>query len=546
MNRRPGDKITPEIARDICERTASKAMIAGGISQLGQSYVISLDASNCRTGDTIEKRQVQAASKDEVLKALGSAAEQLRRGLGESLASIEKYDAPIQGATTASLDALKAYSQGMVMRRRQSDADSMPFFRKAIDVDPEFALAHARLSTVYGNMGEDKLSREHITKAYGLRDRVSEPERLYILARYYTLVEGSVQKAIDTYQVWIQTYPKDFVPHANVAGMYADRNQDDRAIAEYRTAISLAPDEPLPYSNLAGLYRKLDRHDDARRLLEDAIARGVDSAGFRTELFTIAALNDDEAEMTRQVEAARRFSDGPARMQMTQLSLALYRGQLTRAKEAAAQYGEEAARLKLKGSAAAVWSDVAQSAAVFGDVVSTRAAVRSSLELDRNLKSLLNGAIAFAVCGDEPAARKMLDEAATMPGAASEDAQFTFKLTDALIRWRQGDKSAGETLPLPSDGSNTGAAFMKGVIDLHDGRPEAAAERFKPIADGKLGALNPLRPIAWLYYGRAMAKVAKPDEARQAYDTFFEQMKRADAELPILVAAKTEYAQLQK
>jgi Flp pilus assembly protein TadD len=343
-------------------------MIAGAISQLGQSYIISLDASNCRTGDTIEKQQVQASGKDDVLKALGTAAGQLRRGLGESLASIEKYDAPIQGATTASLDALKAYSQGISTRRRQGDTASLPFFRKAIELDPDFALAHARLSTVYGNIGEPVRAREHITKAYALKDRVSEPERLYILARYYQTVEGGAQKTIETYQLWTQTYPKDFVPHSNLAGMYGGRNEYDKAIEEYRSAIALAPDEPLPLGNLARIYLTLNRPDEARRLLEDAIARGLDSASFRTELYTLAFLRKDDAEMSRQAEASRRFSDGHMRILTTQITLALYEGQLVRAEELAVQYASEAgSKMGLKGSAASVWSNVAQSAASFGD-----------------------------------------------------------------------------------------------------------------------------------------------------------------------------------
>src|SRR5262249_4043940 len=200
MGRKPGERLTREVARDVCQRTASKAMIGGSIAQLGASYVISVDATNCRSGDTIEKTQVQAARKDDVLASLGAAAGRLRRNLGESLQSIGKYDAPIQDATTASLDALKSYSVGMATRRRQGDAASMPFFRKAIEQDPNFALAHARLSTVYGNLGEQLASRDEITKAYGMRDRVSEPERLYIIARYASTVEGSTQKAIEAYE----------------------------------------------------------------------------------------------------------------------------------------------------------------------------------------------------------------------------------------------------------------------------------------------------------------------------------------------------------
>src|SRR5581483_6618500 len=192
MGRSPADRLTPDVARDLCQRTASKAMIGGTISQLGSSYVLSLDATNCRTGDAIDKQQVQAASKDEVLRALGSAAEKLRRGLGESLASIEKYDAPIQEATTRSLDALKSYSAGIVTRRQRGDLASLPFFRKAVEQDPDFALAHARVSTVLNNLGEFQSSVDEIKKAYALKDRVSEPERLYIVARYASIVENSV------------------------------------------------------------------------------------------------------------------------------------------------------------------------------------------------------------------------------------------------------------------------------------------------------------------------------------------------------------------
>jgi eukaryotic-like serine/threonine-protein kinase len=545
MGRKPDDRVTPAIARDICERTASKAMIAGGISQLGQSYVISLDATNCRTGDTIEKQQVQASGKDDVLRALGSAAEQLRRGLGESLASIEKYDAPVQGATTGSLDALKSYSQGMATRRRQGDAGSVPFFRKAIELDPDFALAHARLSTVYGNMGEGARGREHITKAYALKDRVSEPERLYIQARYYQTVEGVLQKTIETYQVWIQTYPKDFVPRSNLASLYAARREFDQAIEEYRTAISLSPDEPLPYANLAGLYRTLNRPDEARRLLEDAIARGLDSAGFRTGLYELAHLRNDDAEMARQVEAARRFPEGPARILATQISIALSEGQLARAQELTGQYTAEASRMGLKASAAGAWSNVAQSAAAFGDAGSARAAVRTSLDLERNIGTLLNGAIATVTTGDAREAKKLLDEAVRMPGASNEEANRGVKFIDALIRWRRGDKSGVDALVAHDAKNDIGATFTVGVVELHEGRAGAAAVRFKQIVDQNEVNFSPLKPIAALHYGRALVKMGKIDEGRKAYDQFFEGWKKADANLPLLVAARAEYARLK-
>src|SRR5262249_29838530 len=422
-------------------------------------YVISVEATNCRTGDTIEKTQVQAARKDDVLKALGDATGQLRRHLGESLASIGKYDAPIQDATTASLDALKSYSVGMATRRRQGDAASMPFFRTAIEQDPNFALAHARLSTVYGNLGEQSRSRDEITKAYALRDRVSEPERLYITARYATTVEGSMQKTIETYQIWTQTYPNDFVPHSNLAGAFEQRGDHDKAIEEYRTAIRLAPDEPLPYGNLAGIFASLGRGDEARKTIEEAIGRGLDSIGLRSQLYGLAFFRGDEAEMARQVAAAQRLPEG-FRMLQTQAYAALYAGRLARARELCEQFTREAAsRIGLNGAAASQWSNFAQGAATLGDVGATRAAVRRALELERNLDTVLGAAFAMVVARDVPEAQRFMAEAARLPGADAPDGQFGLKLVNVLIRLRQGDRTAVDAVPPPKSDSDMTPPF---------------------------------------------------------------------------------------
>ena len=544
MGRKPDEKITPAVAREICERTGSKAMIAGGISQLGQSFVITLDASNCRTGDTLEKRQAQAAGKDEVLKSLGAAAGQLRRGLGESLASIEKYDAPIQDATTGSLDALKAYSQGMTARRRRGDAASLPFFRRALELDPDFALAHARLSTVLGNIGELKESREHITKAYALKDRVSEPERLYIEARYFQTVEDAPNKTIERYQFWIQTYPKDFVPHSNLAGLYSNRDEESKAIEEYRTAISLAPDEPLPIGNLAGIYRHQNKLDDARRLLEDAVARGVDSAAFRQELYVLAFLRNDEADMARQAEAIQRFPDA-ARLLQTQVTLACFEGRLKDARDFAAKYATDAASAGLKGSAASTWSNVAQTAAIFGDAAATHAAIRASLDMYRNDMTLLNNAFAAAAIGDAATARTLMDEASKLPGASTDESQTGVKLINALLRMQAGDKRAADDVPPARRENEDGPVFVRGLAELGRDRPEAAAPYFQKIIDEK-DSFSPLKTASWLNYGRALVRMGKADASRKAYEHVLEAWKKADADLPILVAAKKEYASLAR
>ena len=544
MGRRPGDKLTPNVARDLCQRTASKAVIGGTISQLGRSYVITIDASNCRTGDTIEKQQTQAADKDDVLKSLGVLAERLRRGLGESLASIEKYDAPIHDATTGSLDALKSYSLGVVTRRQQGDAASLPFFRKAIEQDPDFALAHARLGTIYGNLNESALSTSHIIEAYRLRDRVSEPERLYITAGYYTGVEHSLPKTVDTYQIWVRTYPNDFVPHVNLANAYRQLGEYEKAADELRAAIALAPDQSLPYGSLASDYVTLRRLDDARRTLDEALKRGVDSVGVRNMLYLLAYLRQDEQEMTRQVDAARRFPDGFG-MLNTRAILALYGGQLALAKELATQFTTETiSKTGLKGAAARLWSNVAEAAGEFGVASDAHAIARKALDLDRGSGTLVNSLLALLTAGDLTGARKMADELRQSPDALEVDVQNVVKVVDAFVRLGSGDRAGIEALPAPRNDGDLGVLFAHGLANFSLGNWEAAAGRFSQVVDGATFEPAPFVPLSRLYYARALARLGKPDDSRKAYAQFFEVWKRADPDLPVLLAARREYQEL--
>jgi tetratricopeptide (TPR) repeat protein len=544
MGRRADDKLTRDVARDLCQRTASKAMIAGAVSKLGTSYVISLDASNCRTGDVIEKQQVQAETTEAVLKALGSAAERLRRGLGESLASIGKYDAPVRDATTGSLEALKSYSTGTATRRREGDEASLPFFRKAVEQDPEFALAHARLSTVYSNLGEEIRAREHISKAFALKDRVSEPERLYITARYYTTAEPSPQKTIEAYQIWNQTYPNDYVPHANLGSAYQSRGEFDKAVEEFRAAIALAPNEPLPRANLAGVYLNLGKLDESRRTLEDAIANGLDAANIRSQSYVLAYFRHDDADMARQLEASRRFPDA-YRLLGAQLGVAVDKGELKRAIELAERYqSESTSTTGLTGAAAGQWFNVGQAAAGMGDAVAARAAVGKALTLDRSAPTLLNAAFALAVIGDAAETEKLVAEAKRLPGARSDDAQTGFRAIDSLLKMRRHDRAALEILPQPKDDNDTGLQFVVGVVNMAFGNDEVAANQFKRIVDRPRPSLSPLTVEANLFYGRALVKMGKTDEARKAYERFIQQWKGADASLPVLAAARQEYAAL--
>jgi tetratricopeptide (TPR) repeat protein/predicted Ser/Thr protein kinase len=546
MGRGRDQRLTPDVARDLCQRTASKAMIAGAIAKLGTSYVISLDASNCRTGDTIEKRQAQAPNQESVLKALAAAADDLRRGLGESLASIGKYDAPIHDATTASLEALKSYSSGMATRRRDGDQAALPFLRKAVEQDPEFALAHARLSTVLSNLNEEEESRAHITKAFALKDRVSEPERLYITARYYTTAELAPQKAIETYQIWNQTYPNDYVSHSNLGSVYQSLREFDKAIVEFKAAIALAPDEPLPRGNLANVYLNLGKVDEARATLEDAVSRGLDSVGVRSQLYVLAFLRHDEAGMARELEAGKRFADS-YRMIGTEIAVAGYQGKLARAIELGGRFDSEAtAKTGLKGAAAGQWCNVAQIAAAMGDADGARGSVRKALAMDRSGATLLNAAFALVVLGDTAQSEALAVEIRRSPLASSDDARVGLALIDALVKMRKGDRAALASLPTPKDDNDTGLLFAIGVVNLAFDNNEAAVREFSKIAGRPVPSLSPLSAEADLYLGRALAKMGKTDESRKAYERFLDRWKNADAGLPILAAAKREYAALGK
>jgi len=546
MGRAPGVKLTRDVARDLCQRTASKATIGGSISQLGSTYVISVEATNCQTGDTLDKLQVQASSKDDVLRALGTGAQKLRRDLGESLASIGKYDAPIQDATTKSLDALKSYSLGTSTRRRQGDAASLPFFRKAIEQDPEFALAHARLSTVLNNLGELEGSIDEAKKAYALKDRVSEPERLYITARYYNVVENDSSKTIDTYQVWLQTYPKDYVPHANIATLLKNRGEVARAIDEFKTAIALAPDEPLPYGNLADVYTVQNRVDEAHQTLDSAIARGLDSASFRAQLYALACFRNDDADMARQVDAARKLADG-WRILNVQTGIAWYRGQMTKAREFAAQYETESiAKTGLKGSAAEIWSSVAQASAYYGDNAAAVQETKHALGIERGINTLFNAAATLTIAGDPSGARAMFEDGkralAGIPMSPEIDRSLRF--IDVGIRLRSGDKSAVADVPAPKDANDLQARYIAGLGQLAFGSAEIAAARFKEVMDVARPSTSLYHVFAPLYYGRALAKLGKTAEARAAYDRFFANLKSADSTLPVLTTARAEYARL--
>src|ERR1035441_5810637 len=308
MGHAPTEHVTADVARELCLRTGSKAILAGSVSSLGTQYVIGLEAVACSAGDTLAKEQAEAANKEGVLKALGTAATSLRTRLGESLASVQKFDVPVE-ATTPSLEALKAYSMGIMTGRTKGDAEAIPFMKRALELDPNFAMVYAGLAVEYGNLGQASLSAEYARKAYDLRNRVSERERYRIAALYFQNVTSAVEKATEAYELWAKSYPRDFVPHGNLGLLYGNLGQYEKAIAETEAAKRLEPTKST-YGNLASFYIAVKRLKDARQTLDEAQQKNFDFLALRSDLYFLAFLSGDTAEMERDVAwAAGRPSE---------------------------------------------------------------------------------------------------------------------------------------------------------------------------------------------------------------------------------------------
>ena len=299
-----GDHLTPEVTREVCQRTGSKAMLTGSIASLGSQYVIGLKAANCSTGDVLAEAQQQAAGKEAVLKALDNAAVSLRGQLGESLMSVQKYATPVEDATTPSLEALKAYSLGRKMFFAKGNTAAIPFLKRAVEVDPNFAIAYRALSAVYGNLGEPGREAENIRKGYELREKVSERERFYIEANYYWNGTGELEKAVPAYELWQQNYPRDYALHVHLQAIYASRGNLEKALEEAREAMRLEPNSVLNYETLGADYMNLNRLDEAQTVFKQAEEHKLEGEGLLAMRYQMAFLKGNAAQMAQLSSAA--------------------------------------------------------------------------------------------------------------------------------------------------------------------------------------------------------------------------------------------------
>ena len=551
----PAQRITPDLAREICIRTGSKATVLGSISSLGSQYVIGLSAVGCGNGDTLATEQGQAAGKQDVLKTLGRAATDLRRKLGESLVTVEKFDVPVE-ATTPSLEALQAYSMGGRTRRRKGDTEAIPFFKRAIELDPNFALAYAGLSLAYFNLNQAGLAAENATKAYELRDRVSERERYRISTTYYHAVTGELEKAIEVYELWSKSYPRDDTPPLNLGVVYQQLGRYDKAVVKTEEAQRLAP-TATGYGNLAFEYIALNRLDDGDKVLQRAQSSDFDGLDIRANLYLLAFLRGNSNGMEQQLAwAAGRLGDEDV-MLSGQADTEAYYGRLMRAQDYSRRAAEAAVRADSKETAALWRAAAGLREAEFGNPAAARHNVDAALSLSSGRDVKLLAALTLARTGDTTNAKKLVEQLKLEKTASTNTMLKLYCLPtiDAAIEISNRNPSQAildleATIPYELGGPlmfpYLYPSWIRGQAYLVANNGTAAAVEFKKLIDHPGIVLNqPIASLAHLQIGRAYAMQGDTAKAKAAYQDFLTLWKDADPDIPIFIAAKAEYAKLQ-
>jgi DNA-binding winged helix-turn-helix (wHTH) protein/predicted Zn-dependent protease len=562
---KPADtRLTPDIAREICERTASAAVLDGSIASLGSQYVLGLRARDCRTGDVIADEQVQAARKEDVLNALGQIASKFRTRVGESLATVEKYDTPLAEATTPYLEALRAYSTGWKVSFSAGAAAAVPFLNRAIEIDPNFASAYAMLARLYGDIGESELSAKNASKAYELRGRASEQEKFFISTSYQLQATGNLEKAQQACELWMQAYPRAWLPHGLLSGgIYPQLGKYEGAVKEARIALEIDPDFSIGYANLAGSYVALDRLDEAEATLRRAVDRKLEIPDFFVLRYVIALLKNDESGMERQAALAREKAGADDWMSNSEGFVLAYSGRLEEARTMSRRAADLARKAERRDTEALYETDAAVREALFGNASTAMQRVGHALELSKSRDVEYGSAFALALSGDSSRSQALSDE---LPRRFPEDTRVQFAYLPTLrallalnhsepsnavevlqtaIAYEAGTLNEGGSEFLLGTG-NFYSAYVRGLAYLaaHQGR-EAAVEFQKILAHRGIVLTDPIGALAHLQLGRAYALSGDKTKARSAYQDFLTLWKDADTDIPIFKQAEAEYAKLQ-
>jgi eukaryotic-like serine/threonine-protein kinase len=552
MGRSAGDRLTPEVAREVCQRTGSKATLTGSIASLGTQYVIGVKAANCTTGDVLAEAQEKATDKEAVLKALDAAAVRLRRELGESLSSVQKYATPVEEATTPSLEALRAYSMGRRVFFAEGNNAALPYLKRAVELDPNFAIAYRALSGVYDNLNEPGREAENLQKAYALREKVSERERFYIEANYYWKVTGELEKAVPAYELWHETYPRDYALHVHLQAIYGSLGNLERALEEAREAMRLEPNSALNYVVLAADYLNLNRLDEAEMVLKQAEARKLESEGLSACRYELAFLKGDTAQMAQLASAALGKPGAEDLLLSAQADTAAWYGKQRDARELTRRAMASAELNDGKETAAAYQAESALREALFGNPKQARAAAQAAIKLASNRDVQTVVAFALACAGDTVAAEKLAADLEKKFPSDTLVQRYRLPTIRAAVALQRRYPSRAIELLQPMSTLELGDAgtllpvYLRGeaYLLLHDANH--AAIEFQKFIDHRGLVVNTAPgPLAHLGLARAYALQADTAKAHAAYQDFLTLWKDADPDIPVLKQAKSEYSSLQ-
>ena len=559
MTRPPGERLTRDLAREVCQRSGSRAYLAGSIAVLGTQYVIGLEAVNCANADVLARQQVTAAGKEQVLPALGQAAAKLRNEMGESLSSVQKFDVPLEQATTNSLEALKAYTLSLKAQREKGDVEGFTFSKRTIELDPRFALANDALGVSYSNLNQPSLAADYLKKAFDLRDRITEREKFHIAAHYYALATGELEKAIQTDELWIRVYPRDFVPYVDQGSNYMILGQYEKAATESREGLRLEPTDVVGYANLGEIYMALNRFDEARTTTEEALGRKLEAIPLHLNLYALAFLQGNTPAMKEQADWAVGKPGAEDWMLSIESDTDAWFGRLGKARGLSRQAIESARRSGEKEPAALWQANAAVRESLFGNVEAARHNAAASVALAPGSHDAeAQAALAFALAGDAAHAQTLADDLAKrFPLDTMVQSVWLPTIRAQIETGRNNPARSIELLQTAApyelgmlSGSATSSClypvYVRAEAYLSAQQVPAAAAEFQKILDHRGLLWNcATGPLAHLGLARAYALQGDTAKARAAYQDFFALWKEADPDIPILIAAKAEYAKLQ-
>ncbi len=559
MTRSPNERLTRDLAREVCQRVGSKAYLAGSVAALGTEYVIGLQALNCATGEVLAREQVTASGKEQVLPAMGQAAVKLRSEVGESLSSVQKFDVPLEQATTNSLEALKAYTRGIKASHEKGDVEAIPFGKRAIELDPNFALAYDALGVQYSNLSQPNLAAGYLKKAFDLRERVTEREKFHITALYYEIASGDMKKANETYEPWIQVYPRDPVPYGNLGSDYMILGQYEKAATETRESLRLEPNQIVGYANLGQIYLALNRFDEAKATTEEALERKLDDIPLHMNLYALAFFAGDAVAIKKQADWAVGKPSAEDWMLSLESDTEALAGKLGKARGLSRQAIETARRGDEKEPAALWQANAAIREALFGNAdVARQDAVAAAALAPGSHDAETQAALAYAFAGDAAHAQSLTNDldkrfpqdtvmqSVWLPTIRAQietdrkNATRSIQFLHAAAPYELGMLSGS----VPN--SCLYPVYVRAQAYLNAQQGAAAAGEFQKILDHR-GLLWNCATGALAHLGLARAYALEGDtaKARAGYHDFLALWKDADPDIPILIAAKAEYAKLQ-